>query len=117
MNKIFYILLLIPSLGLGQKIFVADNKKYAHFLVHKVRYFSEADWVIKKTNDYQKRSEPHHWYFVDHISNADTVIYYTDKREEAEHFVLFTDNLKLIGHYPAHIGNVVDPKTKRSKKL
>jgi hypothetical protein len=118
MKKVIILLFLFPSLGFGQRVFVTDNKKYAHFLVHRVNYFSEADWVIKKTTDYEKRNDKNHWYFVDHISNSDIVVYYTESRDEAEHFVFFTDNLRLIGNYPAHFGNIVEPIiSKKNRKL
>lgn len=115
MKKLAFFLLLLPSLTFAQRVYVTNRRADADLLVYRVKYFCEAHLVIARTYDWTT-PEKFHWYFVDSIHSADPgwVIYYTDKRYEADTCVYFTNRKGLLGSYcPVKTPVEVDVDKKR----
>lgn len=109
------IFLLIHQISFSQKVYVTHNREEADLLVYRVKYFSEAHLVVKKTRDFFDLEKKFHWYFVTSKMAADPgwTIYYTKKREEADTCVFFTDRMGLLGSYFASKTPVEQDPTKR----
>ena len=109
------LLLLIPCMSYSQRVYVTDNRQDADLLVYKVKYFCEAHLAIKKTYDWSLPKK-FHWFFVNSQQAADPgwIIYYVDKRHEADTCVYFTDRMGLLGSYcPVKTPVEVDVDKKR----
>jgi hypothetical protein len=114
-KHLVWALILVPFLSLGQKVYVTDKRNKADLVVYRVKYFCEAHLVISRTWEWDSK-EKYHWYFVDSAHSADPgwVIYYTNKREDADTCVYFTNRKALLGsYYPVKTPVEVDVDKKR----
>lgn len=100
MRKLLVALAMLPQLMYAQKVYVTHNRSEADLLIYRSKYFCEAHLVVSRTYDFTNMPK-YHWFFVNSIQSADPgwVIYYTDKREEADTCVYFTDRKGLLGNY------------------
>ena len=115
MKKLLFIAMLMPIITSAQKVYVTDKRQEADLLVYKVKYFCEAHLAIKKTDDWSVLRK-YHWHFVDSQQAADPgwIIYYVNKRHEADTCVYFTDRIGLLGSYhPVKTPVEVDVDKKR----
>jgi hypothetical protein len=115
MRLLTIILLLSTNLCIAQRVYVTDKKNKADLVVYRVKYFCEAHLVVSRTFDWTL-PEKFHWYFVDSAHSADPgwVICYTEKRQEADTCVYFTNRKGLLGSYfPVKTPVEVDVDKKR----
>jgi hypothetical protein len=114
-KHLVWALILVPFLSLGQKVYVTDKRNKADLVVYRVKYFCEAHLVVAKSSDWTC-SKKYHWYFVDSEQAADPgwIIYYTNKRQDADTCVYFTERKGLLGsYYPVKTPVEVDVDKKR----
>lgn len=100
--KKLLLLLLLPHLGLAQRVYVTHNRAEADKLVYRTKYFTEAHLVVKRTYD-KDLPEKYHWFFVTSKQAADPgwTIFYVEKRYESDFTVLITERKGLLGAYTA----------------
>ena len=115
--KTLILLLLLTAPTFAQKVYVTNKRYEADKLVFKVKYFCEAHLTVCKTDDTNEIGQKHHWYFVDskHAADSGWVIFYVDKRYEADMCVYFTTRTPLLGyHHP--VKTPVEPEIFKKKK-
>ena len=79
MKKLILLLLFIPLVSLGQKIYSVDYSSRSDVKVYVVDYESQSDLKVYKVNSVsQARGNEGLWYFVDNKSQADKKIFFVD---------------------------------------
>jgi hypothetical protein len=96
----FLAAVLISLSASAQRVYVTHKRSEADKLFYQTKVFSDAHYVVARTYDYDL-PEKNHWFFVTSKQAADSgwVIYYVKKPQEAEYYVMFTTNKKLLGQY------------------
>ncbi len=118
MKKLLLSLLLVPCLSYSQKVYVTHKRYEADKLVFRVKYFCESHLTVCKTDDASEIGQKYHWYLVDskHAADSGWVVFYVDKRYEADLCVYFTTRTTLLGSY-IPVETPVEPPAIKRKRL
>ncbi len=101
-KKSIILFMFFPLFSFSQRVYVVSNRNEADLIVYKTKYISEAHLVVSKTdNPIVADTTMFFWYLVDSKKSADPgwIIYYTDKKQEADTCVFFTNKVGLLGRY------------------
>ena len=88
--KKLILLLFIPLVSFGQKIYSVDYSSRSDVKVYVVDYESQSDLKVYKVNSVsQARGNEGLWYFVDNKSQADKKIFFVDYASRSDLKVFF----------------------------
>ena len=111
-KKSIILFMFSPLFSFSQRVYVVSNRSEADLIVYKTKYVSEAHLVVSKTdNPAVADTTMFFWYLVDSKKSADPgwIIYYTNKKQEADTCVFFSNKVGLLGRYT--------PKSTELKKI